>query len=295
MAKLKIGSGFSLKRLDLAVKGLVNTQFLGSYKSVFKGTGLEFADYRNYNPGSDDASRIDWKASKRVGVTMVKEFVEERNLEILFMVDVSSQMLTGSTKKLKAEYIAELVSTLSQSVLSAGDSVGFVLFSDKIVKEVLPQQGMSQYYSITKGLSNVSNYGGYSDIDNALDVVYKKINSGTLVILVSDFVYGLNSDKVLKLAAKKFDLILMMVRDPRDMSLPEGGGEVILEDPYSGSTLLVRPNDIRKEYAKQVNSDVSLLGRQLEKFGASFLVLQTDKPFVKEIVKFFNMRASKWR
>lgn len=163
MAKLKIGSGFSLKRLDLVVKGLVNTSFMGNYKSVFKGTGLEFADYRRYSPGSDDASRIDWKASKRANQILVKEFVEERNIDVIFMVDVSSQMLTGSTKRLKAEYIAEFVSTLARNVLVAGDSVGFVLFSNKIVKEDWPKQGMAQYYSITKSLSNVSNYGGYGD------------------------------------------------------------------------------------------------------------------------------------
>ncbi len=284
-----------MTRLDLVVKGLTNTKFLGNYKSVFKGSGLEFADYREYNPGSDDASRIDWKASKRVCQTVVKEFVEERNLEIIFLIDVSSQMLTGSTSKLKAEYIAELVSTLSQSVLVAGDSVGLILFSNKIIDEVRPLPGMPQLYNITKKLSNVSNYGGYSNIGGVLDYVFNKGTEGALVILVSDFVYGLNSDRALKLAAKKFDLILMMVRDPRDMTLPVGTGEVILEDPYSGSTLLIDPSTLGKSYAREVNSNISQLKGLLKKYGADFLFLQTDKPFVKEMVKFFNRRASKWR
>jgi len=295
MGKLKINSGFSLKRLDLVVNGLVNTQFLGNYKSVFKGAGLEFADYRKYNAGNDDASRIDWKASKRVGQVVIKEFEEERNLEIIFLIDVSSQMLTGSTEKLKAEYAAEFVSTLSQSVLMSGDSVGFVLFSDKIIQEKWPQQGMAQYYSITDSLSNVSNYGGYGNVDTALDYVFKKGNHGALVILVSDFIYGLKSEKMLKLVSKKFELISVMIRDPRDMTLPEGSGEVILEDPYSGSTLLVNPNTIGKEYASLVNSDINSLKLMLKKHGADFLFLETNKPFVKEIVKFFKMRAAKWR
>lgn len=295
MAKLKIGSGFSLKQLDLVVKGLVNTSFLGNYQSVFKGSGLEFADYRKYNPGNDDASRIDWKASKRVGQILIKEFVEERNVDVIFMVDVSSQMLTGSTKRLKAEYIAEFVSTLSQSILAAGDSVGFILFSNKIVKENWPKQGMSQFYSITKSLSDISNYGGYGDIDNALRYVFRKGADGSLVILVSDFVYGIESEKILKLVSKKFDLISVMVRDPRDMTLPEGGGEVILEDPYSGSTLLVDPDSIRKEYSNLVSSDIRKLKNSLKKYGADFLFLETNKPFVKEIIKFFKMRAAQWR
>ena len=102
MAKLKINLDFSLKRLDLVTKGLVTTKFLGNYASAFKGTGLEFADYRKYNEGEDDAALIDWKASKRVNELLIKEYVEERNMEIMFLVDVSEKMLTSSIKKLKA-------------------------------------------------------------------------------------------------------------------------------------------------------------------------------------------------
>ena len=100
---------------------------------------------------------------------------------------------------------------------------------------------------------------------------------------------------MLKLVSKKFDLISVMVRDPRDMTLPGGGGEVILEDPYSGSTLLVNPDNMKEEYAKIVGSDIDGLKILLKRYGADFLFLETDKPFIKEIVKFFNMRASKWR
>ena len=295
MAKLKIRSDFSLKRIDLEVKGLVSNQFLGNYKSVFKGVGLEFEDYRRYDPSNDDASRIDWKASKRVGQILVKEFVEERNLEIVFLVDVSSPMLTSSTEKLKAEYIAELVSALSQGVLGAGDSVGLVLFSNKIIKDLRPQQGMAQYYSMLRDISNTSNYGGYSDVNLVLDYAFKKINSGALVILVSDFIYGLKSENLLKLAAKKFDLIFMMVRDPRDLTFPEGSGEVLLEDPYSGSTLLVSPKNIKDEYKKNVLSEMNQLKGRVIKYGADFLFLQTDKPFVRELIRFFKMRADRWR
>ena len=104
-------------------------------------------------------------------------------------------MLTGSTKKLKAEYVAEFVSSLGRSVLAAGDSVGLILFSNQIVKKVPSQSGMKQFYSLTENLSNTSNYGGFSDIDNAIDFVFKNGNEGALVILVSDFIYGLNSEK----------------------------------------------------------------------------------------------------
>jgi uncharacterized protein (DUF58 family) len=295
MARLKIGKDFSLNRLDLVVKGLVNTKFFGGYKSVFKGHGLEFEDYRIYNPGNDDASLIDWKASRRVNQTLVKEFVEERNLEIIFLVDVSSQMLTGSTKRLKAEYIAEFVASLGQSVLAAGDSVGLVLFSNKIVKNVPPSTGMKQFYSLTDNLSNTSNYGGYSNIDDAIDFIFKRGNDGSLVFLISDFIYGIKSEKTLKLASRKFDLISVMIRDPVDMALPTGVGEVAVEDPYSGSTLLIDPSKIGKEYSKDATIQLNKIKQMMRKHGADFLFLQTDKPFVKEMVEFFKIREAKWR
>ena len=295
MGRLKIDPGFSLKRLDLVLKGLSNTQYMGNYKSAFKGIGLEFADYRLYSHGNDDASLIDWKASKRVNQTLVKEFVEERNIDILFLVDVSSQMLTGSTKKLKAEYIAEFVASFSRGALEAGDSVGLVLFSNKIIKNILPGSGMKQFYSLTDSLSDTGNYGGYSDIDNAINFSFKNGKEGSLVILISDFIYGLNQSKNLKLASKKFDFISIVVRDPIDINLPKGIGEVVIEDPYSGSELLIDPNKVRKEYAKETNSNLNKIKLLMKKYGADYLLLETNKPFVKEIIKFFKKRGAEWR
>jgi len=292
MAKLKIKLDLSLSRLDLVVKGMTSTKFLGNYASAFKGTGLEFADYRKYTQGVDDASLIDWKASRRSNDLLVKEFVEERNLEIIFLVDVSNPMLTGSAKKLKAEYIAEMVSSLGYSMLSAGDSVGLILFSNKIVNFIPPKLGLKQFYSLTKNLSDISNYGGYSNIDNAIDFVFKNGLDNALVILISDFIYGLNSVKNLRLATRKFDFISVLVRDPRDMTLPEGIGEVVVQDPYSGETMLLDPKKVGKPYSRDTKLEVAKIRKVMENSGADFLFLQTDKPYIKEVIKFFKRRES---
>jgi|SRR3989338_691254 len=295
MAKLKIKSGFSLGRIDLVAKGLSSGQFLGNYKSVFKGTGLEFDSFRKYNPGNDDASQIDWKASKRINQLLVREFIEERNIDVTFLIDCSTQMLTGSTDKLKAEYMAEFVASLSRNILDAGDPVGFILFSNEIIKEIRPDRGSPQFFKITKNLIETSNYKGYSDIDMILDYAFKSVKTDSLLILVSDFVYGFGSEKLLKQVSKKFDLIMVMIRDPRDMTIPEGGGEVVLEDPYSGNTLLITPDRIRKEYKKDNLAEITRMENTLEKYGGEFLFLQTDKPFVREVIKFFKRREAKWR
>jgi uncharacterized protein (DUF58 family) len=295
MRKLKINLDFSLKRLDLVTKGLVSTKFLGGYRSVFKGQGLEFSNYRDYMQGSDDASTIDWNTSRRVNNLMVKEFVEERNLSVIFVVDVSAKMLTSSTKQLKAEYIAEMISSLTYSMLKAGDAVGLTLFSDKIVKFLPPQSGLKQFYSLTTNLANTKYYGGPSIVEDAMDFVFKRVETGALVILISDFIYPLRSEKSIKLAARKFDLISLMVRDVRDMNLPAGIGEIVLQDPYSEGVLLVNPEKIRKEYAKDANASLSKIKKTMKKIGSDFLLIQTNKPFTEYLVKFFKERETKWR
>jgi uncharacterized protein (DUF58 family) len=204
-------------------------------------------------------------------------------------------MLTGSVKKLKAEYIAELVASFGYSMLSSGDAVGLLLFSDKIVNYSPPQSGLKQFYNLTEKLSNTNNYGGYCDLDKAVDFIFKRGTHNTLVILISDFVNPFSSEKSIKLASRKFDFITMLVRDPRDMTLPEGMGEVVFEDPYSGETLLVSPNKIRKEYSSMASSDINKTKNLMKKVGADFVFLQTDKGFVEPIAAFFKERESKWR
>jgi uncharacterized protein (DUF58 family) len=294
MAKLKINLDFSLKRLDLVTKGLVTTKFLGSYASAFKGQGLEFADYRKYSSGQDDASRIDWKASQRVNDLVVKEYIEERNLDVVFLIDVSSKMLTGSSKKLKAEYIAEMVTAMSYNMLGAGDAVGALLFSDKIVKYIRPESGMKQIYLLTESLSNTSNYGGYSDIEAAADFMFKRGVEGTLVVLISDFIYPIRSEKIFKLIGHKFDLISVMVRDPIEMELPKASGEVVVQDTVSGEVLLIDPSKISKLYSSQNTSDITKIKTLMRKSGADFLFLGTEKPFIKPIMEFFKKRESEW-
>lgn len=294
MAKLKINTSPSLQRLNLVVKGLVNTKFMGNYASAFKGQGLEFADYRLYTQ-SDDAGLIDWKASNRSRKLLVKEFVEERNLNIYFILDVSSTMFTGSTNKLKCEYAAELVSSFVHTVLRAGDFVGLIMFSDKVAKRIMPSNGMKQYQIVSDSLSNLSFYGGDSNIGKVLDDSLKAIEENSLVVLISDFITTDKYDRAVKLAGKKFDLIGISVRDPIDMELPKGIGEVLVEDPISREAMLISPNKYRKLYAKETKKQINAVEKMFRKSGADFLPLSTDKPFIKELVSFFKRREARWR
>ncbi len=294
MARLKIDFIPNLKRIDLSVKGLVNTRFMGNYASAFKGNGLEFANYREYTQ-NDDASRIDWKASSRAKQLLVKEFVEERNLNVHFLLDVSSKMVMGSSKKLKCEYAAELISSLAYTVLKTGDFVGLTMFSDKITKQVLPQTGLKQFHLVLDALSNLSYYYGGSNIGNVLRYAFDTFEERSLVILISDFINHDDFSKELKLVSKKFDFIGFMIRDPIDVKLPDIKNQVLLEDPLTGERILVTPKKFKKLYEEEVSKEIRSLRRMFKDSGADFLELYTNDSFIKNLVEFFNRRKLRWK
>lgn len=293
MAKLKIEITPSIQRLNLLIKGFVNTKYIGSYASAFKGQGLEFADYRVYNSG-DDANRIDWKASSRARKLLVKEYVEERNINVFFIIDVSSKMMLGSTPKLKCEYVAELVASFAHVVLRAGDFVGLTMFSDKVVKTVPSNNGMRQFQIISDTLSNLSFYGGGSNIKKSLDNALKFLDENTLIILISDFISD-DFEESLRLAAKKFKLIGILVRDPRDMTLPSVMGQISVEDPITHQRMLITPNKFKSLYDFEAKKQVDNLEKIFKDVGADFLTLYTNESFVEKLVAFFKMREKRWR
>ena len=295
MAKLRVSLTPAIGRLQIVSRNIVDTRVIGNYKSVFKGRGLEFANYRDYTE-NDDASLIDWKASARANNTLVKEYVEERNVNVFFLIDVSSSMVFGSTPKLKNEYAAELAAALCYTSLEAGDSVGYALFSDKIVKKMPPKLGPQQYYSLSKIIVNPSIYGGGVNFGNALKFLLTYLKQASIVIIISDFI-GLKGDwqHYLKIIAHKFDTIGMMVRDPHDKYLPDVKGNIVFQDPFSEKQLVINVESARDDYRRYVARQEAMVRDTFLKSRADFLSLTTDKPFIKPIMDFFIRRTKMMR
>jgi uncharacterized protein (DUF58 family) len=289
--ELKLDLSGSIKRLKILTNQIVNTSFIGGYRSVFKGHGLEFEDYRPYTP-EDDASTIDWKASVRSKQLFVREMVDERNLNVFFLIDVSSSMVYGSIDKLKMEYAGEIAAALSFAVLNAGDSVGFALFNDGIVKSIPPTQGLLQYHHLVENLVNPNSYGGKYDLNEALKYVLTILKQSSIIIVISDFI-GLKKDweRYIKMISKKFDLIGIMVKDPLDKKLPEYNGQVILKDPFSDNSILVRTESIEEDYENYVKKQEKMIKSVFLKAGANFLDLRTNVSFVNPITDLFLRRT----
>ncbi|MBS3135937.1 DUF58 domain-containing protein [Candidatus Woesearchaeota archaeon] len=293
MKRLNIDLKIGFESLNISARDIVTTQFLGNYKSVFRGRGLEFDSYRQYYQ-DDDASSIDWKASARANTLLVKQYVEERNLNVFFLIDVSNTMILSSQPKLKCEYAAEIVSSLSYTILRSGDNVGYALFNDKIVNYAPPVKGLNVHQQLIDVLTQSSNYGGEYNLSKAITFAAENLSKGTIVIIVSDFIGTIDSDSF-RLLADKFSVLGMMVRDPIDRSIPEGMGQLAVADPFSNDTMLVDPNILKPYYEEEVKKNEEYVRSLFMENGSDFIILQTDSDFIGKIIELFRMRQMKWR
>lgn len=283
-----------IKKLQIITRAIVTGGFIGGYRSVFKGRGLEFEGYREYTE-TDDADLIDWKASLRTGQTLIKEFGEEREVDVVFLMDVGSSMIFGSTEKLKNEYAAELVACLTYAILEAGDSTGLVMFSDKINARVVAKTGHGQFYNVLHALANPSHWGGGCDIIKALRFAMSFTKKGGLIIIISDFI-GFKGpwERYMRIARANYDVIGMMVRDVRDKNVPEDVGQVMISDPYSNKQMLIDTSIISDKFRRYVSAQERNMRQSFISSGCDFLPLETDKSFVTPILKFFKERARRW-
>ena len=292
MKEIKLELRPLIKRLEIFTKRGAMGQFTGEYKSMFKGRGLEFEEYRPYDSGHDDASHIDWKASLRAGETLVKVLVEERNINVFFLFDVSNSMLSSSTPKLKCEYAAELIASLSFAVLRAQDSIGIAMFSDDIVYTLPPSIGAKQYFLITKALTNPQFYGGGFDLEKALRYVIGYLKRDSLLFIISDFL-GLHGNwkKFLEVVAGKYDVLGFMIRDPIDNEMPHNVGQVVVSDPFSHQDLLLDPDIVRDSYAFETKRQREFIKSAFTGMDLDIVELVTDKEFVTPMMSLFEMRG----
>jgi uncharacterized protein (DUF58 family) len=261
------------------------------YKMFFRGKGLEFDGFREFTP-DDDASMIDWKTSSRAQKMIVKRYKEERDLNIIFIVDVGENMVFGSSEKLKCEYVTELVAAFAMVMLNENDKIGFVLFSDRINNYVPAKGGKKQFQIFTELLSNTSTYQGISNLDLALDFSIKSLPKNTsAIILVSDFLrISENTNKKLALLCNKFETIAIRVRDLLDMTLPDINKEIILQSPITGEQVLVNPAIVKKSYERYAALQGKKVREMFEDNNLDYLDLITNKSFAPSLSMFLEDR-----
>ncbi|MDB5097938.1 MAG: hypothetical protein JWM80_2359 [Cyanobacteria bacterium RYN_339] len=281
-----------IRRLEIKTLRLVHTIFGGEYQSVFKGRGIEFDEVREYQEG-DDPRLIDWNVTARMDRLFVKKFVEERELSIVLVVDVSASHAFGSQAMLKRELAAELACALAMSALQNHDQVGLVLFSDRIERFVKPKKGRGHVNRLVREILDADPAGKGTDYRAVVDFVMQLIKHRSVVFFISDFLTP-GFEKPLRLATTRHDVIPVVLADPRERSLPDVG-LVRLDDPETGESVVVDTGSakVRKEYARQA---AELRAKRIGAFralGLDFLELATDQSYVKPLIKFFQARQTR--
>lgn len=266
------------------------------YKLIFRGKGLEFDSYRDYSP-DDDAGDIDWKASMRGNKLLVRQYVEERDLSILFVVDVGDNMVLGSSQKLKCEYAVEVCAALSYLMANSGDKVGFVLFNKEIKKFVPPAPGLRQFYLFVDELSKPENYGGESKVKETLDYLINNLDDSiSAVVLVSDFVkVKPDEDKSFDSFGGRFETMAIMIKDLLDMTFPKTDEEVILENPVNGEQMIVSPSVAKKIYEKNALEQEEGVEKIFSDADIDSVILKTDEKFPFPLSEFLKGRVERNR
>jgi len=288
--RLNADIGGSIAKFQSAIKSFEHKAKI--YRTILKGKGLEFSGYRQYS-GEDDASTIDWKASKRANQFLVKQYIEEENLKVVFLIDIGEDMVFGSGNKLKCEYSAEIIAALTKLIINSRNKVGYIFFNDTVREYIRPARGDNHFGRFMDVLTDASIYGGTSNLSSALDfsLMYLDKSISSLVI-VSDFVkMDPSVEEKLALVAKKFETMAVMVRDPLDRNMPDISGEFVVEDSATGQRMLINPSLAKKTYEKYALEQELFVREVFRESGIDMIELLTDKPFVASLAAFIKGRV----
>ena len=279
-----------IRRIEIRARRLVDHLFLGPYHSVFRGRGLEFSEVREYEPG-DDVRIIDWNVTARMGTPYVKKFVEERELTIYLVVDVSASEGFSTAPQTKAEIAAEIGALLALAAVRNNDRVGLIAFTDQVERFVTPRKGSRHVLRLIRELLYVRPRRRGTDIAAALGFLSRIARRRSVAFLLSDFLAG-DYEAALRVAARRHDIIAISLSDPREMELPDAG-LIEMEDPETGRRLVVDSGDalVRQRYAAAGQRRLEERRRLLSAVGVDEVSILTDRPYVQSLMAFFQARA----
>ncbi|MCR5750774.1 MAG: DUF58 domain-containing protein [Kiritimatiellae bacterium] len=289
-------------KIRILTNRLIDDQLAGDYHSTFKGQGVEFDEVRPYIAG-DDVRSIDWNVTARTGTPYIKRFAEERELTIMFAVDVSGSQSYGSVRRSKMELAAEATALLALTAIRNQDKIGLILFSDRIVKYIPPRKGRDSVMRLVREvLAAEDGAAGGTDIEGALRFLNGVQKRRAVVFLVSDFLGAglMDGDsrlgKLLRATARHHDMVCVPVTDPAEAELPDVG-LVELEDPETGALELVDTSSraVRRAFAAKAAEERESLARFFRKTGIDTLPIDTAKPYVDGVRALFRRRARKRR
>jgi len=281
-----------VRKIEIKTRGLSDQIFSGQYHSAFKGKGMTFSEVREYQFG-DDIRSIDWNVTARFNHPYVKIFDEERELTVILIIDVSRSNEFGTQKQLKQELITELSAVLAFSAIHNNDKVGVIFYSSQIEKYIPPKKGTTHILRIIRELIDFKPKYNGTDTAGALRFFTNVIKKKCTAFLITDFL-DKGFDDALKITNKKHDLIALKINDARERELPNVG-LVRVKDAETGITKWVDTSNssLRKIYKENKIRTDAELNNLFVKCGIDVADLDTDKDYVKTLMKLFKKREAR--
>ena len=307
-----------IRQIEIRTNRLVSESVSGAYHSVFKGQGMNFDEVREYQAG-DDVRAIDWNVTARMNHPFIKKFVEERELTVMLVVDLSGSGLFGSSEQSKRELAAEIASVLAFSAIRNNDKVGLVLFSDEVEKFIPPRKGRRHVLRVIREILFFEPKRHGTDLPGALHFVSRMLPHKSVVVVLSDFLearapmrFGSRTMSVaplpaaeplapatqvaLRQAHRRHDLVAVQITDRYELEMP-ALGRLVLKDSETGEVVEINTSNAgqRAAFAEQQLLFQAALRRAFRTIGIDSLQLRTDQPYAAALGKFFDTREKRRR
>jgi uncharacterized protein (DUF58 family) len=281
-----------VRQIEIKTLGLSNQIFSGSYHSAFKGRGMSFSEVREYQYG-DDVRSIDWNVTARYNNPFIKVFEEERELNVILLIDISKSAYFGSGNKTKHELIVELASTIAFSASRNNDKVGVLFFSDKIEKFIPLKKGKSHVLVIIRELLSIQPKSSGTNINQALEYFYNINKKRSIAFILSDFM-STDYKKSLQQASKRHDIIGLHVYDPLDIKLPDVNIMQVIDSETAESIWIDTSDkknvlDYNTAYTKRIESTKKMFSS----IGVEFKSISTTDSYVQLLMNIFKDRSKR--
>nr|MSU41060.1 DUF58 domain-containing protein [Pedosphaera sp.]MSU43119.1 DUF58 domain-containing protein [Pedosphaera sp.] len=279
-----------VRQIEIKTSRLVTEVMASQFQSAFKGHGMEFEEVREYQPG-DEVRFIDWNVTARMNHPFVKKFVEERELTVMVVVDVSGSGRFGSQAQSKRELAAELACVLALAAHRCQDKVGLILFTEEVELYVPPRKGRRNVLRVVRDILHHQPRRSGTRLDAALEFLTRVSTRKAVVILLSDFLDPLPL-KPLRQAHRRHDLVAVQITDRHENELP-ALGRLLLEDAETGHVAEINTGSAsrRESFARQRQEEQAELQTHFSNLGIDTLCVQTGVAYVQALSRFFEKRT----
>ena len=305
-----------IRQIEIRTNRLVSETLAGQYHSVFKGQGMNFEEVREYQPG-DEVRSIDWNVTARMNHPFVKKFVEERELTLMLVVDVSGSGVFGSGAQSKRELAAEIASVLAFSAIRNNDKVGLILFSDEVEKFIPPRKGRRHVLRVIREVLFFEPQRTGTNLNGALEFLLRVTTHKAIAVVISDFIgspaepasrpggqlkpqlmllesLAQAAHPMLRHANRRHDVVAVQITDPCELELP-ALGRLVLQDAETGEVVEVHTGDARRRtaFAERQARNRAELTKLFRSAGIDAIQLRTDQPYAVELARFFETREKR--